>query len=232
MKIVAINGSPKGKESNTNRMVSAFLKGAQAAGAETVNVFLAEKDIKNCKGCLVCWQRGPCQCVIEDDMLEVISQMGNANIIVFASPVYFGNISGILKGFMDRMTMIGSPHQQRAAAETDKAHLEEAKAQSQGPKLMMISSCGLSDRNEFDVTSLWINKVAKKMRMELAGEIYAIMAKYLADPPEKLRPEIYNYFQVLEKAGKEMALEMKLAESTRRFLEKTNDSFTFQVDVW
>ncbi|MFA4885939.1 MAG: NAD(P)H-dependent oxidoreductase [Desulfotomaculaceae bacterium] len=47
MKIVAINGSPKGKASNTNIMVSAFLKGAQEAGAQTVNIFLAEKEIKH-----------------------------------------------------------------------------------------------------------------------------------------------------------------------------------------
>lgn len=50
MKIVVINGSPKGKLSNTNVMVDAFLKGAQEEGAETIKVFLAEKEIRDCRG--------------------------------------------------------------------------------------------------------------------------------------------------------------------------------------
>lgn len=70
MKIVVINGSPKGKNSNTNVMVQAFLKGAQEA--ETLNIFLSEKEIKHCKGCHTCWTKGPGQCVTNDDMLESI----------------------------------------------------------------------------------------------------------------------------------------------------------------
>lgn len=223
MKIVIINGSPKGKESNTNMMVKAFLQGAEAAGAETVNIFLAHKDIKYCKGCHICWQRGPGQCVTKDDMLEVIYQMGSANGIVFASPVYFGNISGLLKVFMDRMTMIGGPHQPKNT-DTDKRYPEATAIQ--GPRLMMISSCGLPDRAEFDVTSLWINKVAKKVQMELMGEIYAVKAKYLTDPPEDLRHEIDNYLLLLEKAGEEVTHNMKLSETTKELLEKANHSFS------
>ena len=59
MKIVVINGSPNGKNSNTDVMVRAFLKGAQEAGAETLSIFLSEKEIKHCKGCHICWTKGP-----------------------------------------------------------------------------------------------------------------------------------------------------------------------------
>ena len=85
MKIVAINGSPRGRSSNTGAMVSAFLKGAQEAGAETVHIFLAEKEIKYCKGCHSCWTETPGQCVIRDDMAEVLSRVGGADVIVLAS---------------------------------------------------------------------------------------------------------------------------------------------------
>ncbi|MDP4159848.1 MAG: flavodoxin family protein, partial [Bacillota bacterium] len=139
MKIVVINGSPKGINSNTNVMVQAFLKGAQEAGAETLNIFLSEKEIKHCKGCHICWTKGPGQCVTNDDMLGVLSSMGGANIIAFATPVYFANISGMLKVFMDRMTMIGSPHSQKDVKEK----VQELKSsETLIPKLMMISNCG------------------------------------------------------------------------------------------
>jgi putative NADPH-quinone reductase len=210
MKIVVINGSPKGKASNTNVMVNAFLKGAQEAGAETTNIFLAEKEIKHCKGCHTCWTRGPGQCVINDDMLGILSHMGEVNIIVFATPVYFSNISGMLKVFMDRMTMIGSPHSQKDSQEKSN-EIEPMEVQT--PKLMMISSCGFPDRDEFQVVSLWIKKVAQKMHMELIGEIYATQGKYLTSPPEELQSEINNYLLILEEAGKEIAIGKELSEA-------------------
>lgn len=218
MKILVINGSPKGNDGNTNVMVNSFLEGAKKAGADTINVFLSEKEIKHCKGCHVCWTRGPGQCVTNDDMLSVLSLAGEANVIVFATPVYFENISGMLKVFMDRMTMIGSPHSQDYS---NKEINDEEKRHPQGPKLMMISSCGHNDRSEFDVVSLWINKVARKMNMELVGEIYATQGKLLTNPPEKLKSLISNYLLLLEKAGEEIATNMKLSCPTKELIDKS-----------
>jgi multimeric flavodoxin WrbA len=217
MRIVVINGSPKGKDGNTNVIVQSFLDGAQEAGAEVRNIFLTEKEINHCRGCHVCWTRGPGQCVISDDTLEVLTEMGSANIIIFASPVYFGNISGMLKTFMDRMTMIGSPHSSDNAKDNDR---QIKQPEQHAPKLMMISSCGFPDRSEFDVTSLWINKVAQKMNMELIGEIYAANGKAFGASPEVLDPRTANFLQLAENAGKEIATGMKLSAVTRELLEQ------------
>ncbi|KUO63541.1 MAG: iron-sulfur protein [Gracilibacter sp. BRH_c7a] len=217
MKIVAINGSAKGKESNTNIMVSAFLRGAEEAGANCINIFLAEKDIKHCKGCHTCWTRGPGQCVTNDDMLSILSEMSGANIIVFATPVYFGNISGLLKVFMDRMTMIGSPHSQK---ELSQSNNQIKSAELQIPKLIMISNCGLPDRKEFDVVSLWINRVAEKMQMGLVGEIYATQGKYLTSPPEEFKPKINEYIILLQEAGKEIVTHLSLSDAINNDLNR------------
>jgi len=215
MKIVVINASSKGKKSNTNVMVQAFFKGAQEAGAETLSVFLSEKEIKHCKGCHICWTKGPGQCVINDDMLGVLSDMGGANIIAFATPVYFENISGMLKVFMDRMTMIGSPHSQKDIEDkVQKLNSSEMLI----PKLMMISNCGFPDRDEFQVVSLWIKRVAQKIHMELIGEIYATQGKLLTTPPEGLQSAVSNYLLLLEKAGREIATNMNLSELTEKQL--------------
>lgn len=79
----------------------------------------------------------------------------------------------------------------------------------------MISSCGHPDRSEFEVTSLWIKRIAQKVHMELIGEIYAIRGKYLTDSPKELRLVVFNYLQLLEKAGREIATDMKLPEITK-----------------
>lgn len=222
MKIVAINGSPKGKASNTNVMVDALFTGARACGAETVNIFLAEKNIHHCQGCHICWTKGPGQCVISDDMLEVISCLASANIIIFASPVYFENISGLLKAFMDRMTMIGSPHSQH---EANKGNQPIDASNIQIPSLMMVSSCGHPNSSEFDVTSLWINRVSQKMHMKLIGEIYAAQGKFLHETPEKSLPIVTKYLQQLEMAGREIATSMEMSEATKKMLDSAKAGF-------
>jgi len=65
MKITAFNGSPKGESGNTNVMVTAFLNGAENAGAEIENIFLANKEINHCKACGHCIVSNG-QCVIKD----------------------------------------------------------------------------------------------------------------------------------------------------------------------
>ena len=51
MKVLAINGSPKGNKGNTEHLLQAFLKGATDAGAETEVVYLKDKEIHHCIGC-------------------------------------------------------------------------------------------------------------------------------------------------------------------------------------
>jgi multimeric flavodoxin WrbA len=217
MKIVAINGSARGKAGNTNFMAETFLNGARSAGAETVNWFLLEKDIQHCKGCHVCWTKGPGQCVINDDMPHILASMAGADIILFVTPVYFENISGRLKVFMDRLTMLGSPHQERAGKQ------DRSKEKVSGPGLMMIASCGYADRDEFLVTSLWISRVASKMHMKLAGEIYAANAKFLTGQPGELSYPAVSYLKLLETAGKEIVADFKISVETSKLLEKANE---------
>jgi putative NADPH-quinone reductase len=217
MKIVAINGSPKGKASNTNVMVSAFLKGAQEAGAQTVNIFLAEKEIKHCRGCFSCWIKTPGKCVIEDDMAEVLSLAAGANIIVLATPLYFDNISGMLKVFMDRLVVTGDPHFQKDTS-GESRHLTPEGAVP--PKIVMMSNCGFPERSHFQVVSLWIKRAALNMHTEVLGEIYVTQGGLLTAPIEALRPVITNYLNHLEKAGKEIACGMKLSGATEKLLEQ------------
>lgn len=215
MKVVAINGSPRGKASNTNVLVSALLKGAQEAGAETVNVFLAEKDIRYCKGCYSCWTKTPGKCVIQDDMAEVLALLEGANVIVLATPLYFNNVSGTLKVFMDRLAVTGNPLAQKGAGKESQGLMPERIP----PKFVMVANCGFPIKSQFEVVSLWIKKVASLMRTELIGEIYATRGHVFTVLPDELRPAIADYLQLLESAGKEIATGMKLSEATKEQLE-------------
>lgn len=211
MRIAVINGILKEKATNTNVMVTAFLKGAQAAGAETVNIFLAGKESKHYESSRSYWFHYPGQSMPKHDMAEALAIGTGTNIIVLTTPVYFENISGILSAFMERLTTTGSHSPSK-----DKSMIS---SKLQLPKLMMISSCGSPERLETQVLSLWIKRMAHKMNTEVIAEIYARQGRFLTEPTEKLRPSSSRYLELLEKAGKEIATTMSLSASTKSLLE-------------
>lgn len=215
MKIVAINGSHRGKNGNTDIMVEAFLKGAQDAGAETVNIRLAEKDIKFCLTCKSCWFKTSGKCVLKDDMDEIISIMEDADIRVLATPLYFDNVSSKLKAFMDRTIVTASPYWEQDE-KGECRHLQN----SLPPKLVMISNCGYPERSQFQVISHWIQRHARNINTELLGEIYASQGALLNVKEGELSVTISKYLKNLEIAGKEIATNMSLKKETKEALEQ------------
>lgn len=75
-------------------------RGAKASGNEVEFVTLKDRDIKFCKGCLACQKIG--HCVINDDANEITEKMKNADVIVFATPIYYYEMAGQLKTLLDR----------------------------------------------------------------------------------------------------------------------------------
>jgi multimeric flavodoxin WrbA len=217
MNITVINGSPKGKNSNTNIIINSLLKGAAEAGAQTTNIFLSEKDINHCTGCTTCWVKHPGQCIINDDMLEIISKLGTSNIIALATPIYFENVTSLFKAFIDRLTMIMNPHSYSSTTYQEIPKPQETK--SQAPKLMMISNCGYPDKNNFEVLAHWYNRFVQNMHSESAGEIYVTQGKYLASPPENMKLAVLEYLRIIETAGKEITINKTISIKTRQLLD-------------
>lgn len=98
-KVLIISSSPR-KNGNSETLAASFAKGAQEAGHQVETVFLREKQIGFCKGCLACLKLG--HCVIQDDAVEIAAKMHDADVLVFATPVYYYCVSGQLKTMLDR----------------------------------------------------------------------------------------------------------------------------------
>lgn len=86
--------------SNSEVLAEAFAKGAAEAGNQVEFVSLKEKDIRFCKGCLACQKT--LKCVIADDAPEIVEKMKEAEVIAFGSPIYYYEMSGQMKTFLDR----------------------------------------------------------------------------------------------------------------------------------
>ena len=100
MKIVSLLGSPR-STSNSSAIANRFLKTAAELGAETRSFELNRLSYRGCQGCYAC-KTTLDTCVLKDDLAEVLAAVSQADLLLLATPVYYGDITSQLKGFMDR----------------------------------------------------------------------------------------------------------------------------------
>lgn len=98
-KVVILSTSPR-KNSNSEALAEAFAKGAVEAGNEVEIIRMREKNYRFCTGCFACQKTG--KCVIKDDMAEIVPKMEQADVLVFATPIYYYEMSGQMKTLLDR----------------------------------------------------------------------------------------------------------------------------------
>lgn len=99
-KVLIISTSLRGG-SNSEILAKECEKGAKAAGHDVQFLSLKEKEIKYCIGCLSCQRSG--SCVIKDDVADVLEIVRKAEVIVFATPIYYYEMSGQMKTLLDRL---------------------------------------------------------------------------------------------------------------------------------
>lgn len=87
--------------SNSDMLADKFTEGALHAGHDVEKISLAGKSISFCRGCLACQKLG--RCVIDDDANGIMQKVLNADVVVWATPIYYYEMSGQMKVMIDRM---------------------------------------------------------------------------------------------------------------------------------
>ena len=101
MKVIGLIASPKGKASNTLRLVNAVLAGAKDEGAETELMDIYTLHIEYCTACGTCYAKG--ECTLLDDFPDLFDRMMNADGIVLGAPNYINSVPAPMKAVFDRM---------------------------------------------------------------------------------------------------------------------------------
>lgn len=101
--VLIISSSPR-KGGNSEMMCEAFAAGATAAGHNVETVSLRGKKLNFCVGCFACHKLG--HCIQKDDANDIAAKIHDADVVVFASPVYYYSVSGQLKTLFDRCNPI------------------------------------------------------------------------------------------------------------------------------
>ncbi len=212
IKVVAINSSPVMKKGNTFMILEPFLNGMSEAGA-SVELFFSEKlNINICKGCLKCWYHESHKCVHEDDMEWLRPKFCEADIWVFATPVYVCGITAKMKILMERLVSVASPDLELHDGHS--RHTEQ-KIHKHG-KDVLVSTASLYELDNFDPLVSQIKLFSKIAAREFAGAILRPHADAFRQGKNGLVSigDTSDIFEAAKEAGKELIRDNKISSET------------------
>lgn len=211
MKILLLNGSPKGKNSGTILIAEAFIEGMKEFGDyEVEQLDISKLDINPCLGCFNCWNKTPGECVIEDDMRESLKKFLEADIIIWSFPLYYFSMPSQIKAFMDRLLPLN----------TGKMILVDGRAihparYNLAKQYVLISTCGFPNlENNYEA-------LIKQFELVFGKEVTSILC---AEGPmlqiKEASPIVRPYLKKVTKAGQEYAQNKCLSQATINNLQE------------
>jgi multimeric flavodoxin WrbA len=212
MKILALNSSARSTEqSKTELVLSHLVKGMKDAGAEVEVINLRQKKINYCIGCFTCWTKTPGVCVHKDDMaLELFPKWMEADIVVYASPLYHFTINAQMKTFIERTLPVLMPYLIRKDVKEGTTHPLRGKH----PAVVFVSVAGFPDESVFDALSYWVKALTSRGN-NLVAEIYIPGAETMAHHWKR-----DDILEAVEQAGKEIVTQKAVSSETMKRIKQ------------
>ena len=215
MRILVLNGSPKGEKSNTMYITNAFVQGMNSVCENEVEVVtLIDKDIKYCRGCFACFNNAEGKCAIQDDMAEIVESFKKADVIIYSTPIHTFGVSAPLKTMMDRLLVL---HKPEIDDRDDDGEIHVCRYNAEHQKSVLIATCG------FYCYENNVEAVLEQFRI-MRGEDYE---KIICAEGTMFRVQIEDinirtkpYLENAMKAGAEYASNGAISEQTKEALTK------------
>lgn len=211
MKALIINGSPRGKKSNTTKFLAPFLEGVSEIGVEIELIYLKDKKIGHCRGCFGCWTKTLGKCVLKDDMAELLDKIKEVDMMVYGTPLYKYDVSGLMKDFIDRKQPLLSPMIARIEG---RIRHPEISGKTYTKKEVLLVNCGFPERQNF------------RGLMEMFSEITLGKGHFIGITCGEMlgREEFTKFYapyrEATKNAAREIVLEGKISSATQAVLEK------------
>ena len=207
MKVLAINGSPHTGEGNTAMILNPFLEGMKEAGADVDLFYTRKLKIGPCNGDMSCWFVNPGTCGQKDDMQMLLPKFKEADVIVWASPVYYSGVTGPLKNLMDRQLPL---------------HIE-GEMGSKRQKIVLVSTCGAWEVSMFDPLLLQMRALYSRPEgsSDFAGALLRPMAEGMKEMIKAGETGLVEgVFRAAKDAGRQRAKEGKISEELQKEVAK------------
>ena len=228
MKILAIQGSPRPKASNTDILLQEFLKGAQSQGAETETVYLKEKEIHSCIGCYTCWAKTPGVCVFNDDMPGLLEKVQICDILVYATPLYNFNVTALLKAFQERLLPLLDPHLIKMGE-----IYRHPQRYKMNRKMVLISTCGFPEVSHFDALRHVFRHIEGNGQTPLVGELLMPGGELLKQ--HGMKENVQGVLQAAYRAGIEVIRDGRVSKETEMEIQKPlvpPDALAEMANLW
>ena len=220
MKIVAINGSHRGDKGFTHFLINKVATGATQEGASFETIDLSKHKINRCIGCQMCHtEKSFLKCIYEgeDDVKEIFDKIRRADTLIFATPIYLFNMSGLLKVFLDRINSTGdSGKLQMSKSGLFFHHIDHELCSK--PFVLLVCCDNMEDETPKNVIS-YFRTYSKFMDAPMVGTIVRKSGKLIGhgQSPEKERryPKIYDVYDALQQAGRDLAIIGKIHSKTQ-----------------
>ena len=158
MKVLVLDGSPKGKEGRTMKLTEKFIEGVKEARPDCLVEYICLKDVRiePCTGCSACWRKTRGRCVIDDDAMSIRDKYVKADIIVWSFPLYIYGAPSKTKACMDRIVFPSLMPQMYYDKDGVVRHPWRFKGRHE--KQVLISTCGFPQiEHNFDALLAQMN---------------------------------------------------------------------------
>jgi putative sterol carrier protein/putative NADPH-quinone reductase len=212
MRAMIVYGSPRGTNSASYKLASKFVQGLMDNGWEIDEIILSQKNINNCIGCYTCWTKTPGICVHKDDMTRILPKYENLDLLIIASPLYYYNVTGLTKDYIDRQLPLLTPYLVKSGDST--AH--NARSRSlENLKIIIISVCGFPEKNHFDALSANMKKIFGN---NLAYELYIPGSEPISH--DKGETGYAKLYEIMRTAGSDYGKSLEIKKETLQVFEE------------
>ncbi|MFA4860613.1 flavodoxin family protein [Methanoregula sp.] len=214
MKVLAISASPHKDTGNTALILTPFLDGMKEAGAAVELFYTEDLTIRPCRGDFACFCRPSGRCIMSDDMDWLMPKVREADILVFASPLYVDGVTGPMKTFIDRLVPLLQMY-----IETRDGHCRHLPKDTKIRKIVLVSNCGFWERDNFDPLILHMRALAKNLNAEFAGALVRPHGPFLRSAPQSGLP-YEDILDAAKSAGRELVRDGVLSEKSQAVVSR------------
>jgi multimeric flavodoxin WrbA len=209
MKVVALNGSARGKKGVTWKLMDALLKGLSEGGAAVREFQIKEMNISPCRACLTCMHKTPGQCAQRDDMDQIYPRLRYSDLLVMGTPVYTDTMSAQMKTVMDRCICGMDPFLRLDSTN----RVRHPFSWPMPSKFFLVSTSGFPETETFLPLRMTFRAQAANFDSESIGEICIPGSIALQMAPQLLEPRLDQ----IQRAGIMLARDEKIEPA---FLEE------------